>query len=158
MLPRLAQMIKLAIAFAVYLTYPLCGYVCIDIIFNHYVFKWEVANPHRIEYIGRAIYLFVSTINAIAFPNLGPLLALVGAFSISLLNMIFPCIIELCLLYHGSYGRLKWILWKDLVFMLFGWAVFFYGTYSAVVQMIAEYGGRSTPAASTVAESSTNAE
>lgn len=136
---RLAQIIKLAIAFAVYLTYPLCGYVCIDIIFNHYIFKREVKHPHRMEYIGRAIYLAVTTINAIAFPNLGPLLALVGAFSISLLNLIFPCMIELCLLYHESYGSLKWILWKDIIMMLYGWIIFFYGSYTAVESMVSEY-------------------
>lgn len=137
----LARLIKLAIMIAVFLTYPLCGYVPIDIILNHYI--RNETNPHLVEAIVRALYVVVSTLNAIAFPNLGPLLGLVGAFSVSLLNLIFPCILELCVLYSDTYGRMKWILWKNIILAIVGLFTFFYGTYSAVIEMISEYGGPS---------------
>lgn len=138
------MLIKLAFTAAVFLTYPLCGYVPIDIILRHYILKGDEANPHMIEYILRAGYVLVSTLNAIAFPNLGPLLGLVGAFSVSLLNLIFPCVLELCVLYSDTYGHFKWILWKNLILIVLGLLTFFYGTYSAIIHMIEEYGGQKT--------------
>lgn len=126
---------------AVFLTYPLCGYVPIDIILHHYI--QNETNPHFVECILRIGYVVVSTINAIAFPNLGPLLGLVGAFSVSLLNLIFPCILELCVLYSDTYGRFKWILWKNTILIILGLITFVYGTFSAVIHMIDEYGGPS---------------
>ncbi|XP_030571551.1 glutamate transporter polyphemus-like isoform X3 [Drosophila novamexicana] len=139
----LAKVIKVFISVAVFLTYPLSGYVPIDIIMNHYLKKYrELKHPHMIEYIIRTAFVIVCTLNAIAFPNLGPLLALVGAFSISILNIIAPCCIELCLFYHDTYGKLKWKLWKNIVIILFGTLVFVYGSYRAVVDIIREYGGK----------------
>lgn len=135
----LPQIIKFMITFAVFLTFPLTGYVVIDIICNHYLVKMNLKHPHRVEYILRTIFLFIVTINAIASPNLGPLLTLVGTFSISLLNIVFPCSIELCLLFNDSYGRLKWILWKDAILILLGMIVFFYGSYGAILGIIKEY-------------------
>ncbi|KAH8398832.1 hypothetical protein KR222_008358 [Zaprionus bogoriensis] len=137
----LAQMIKLALALAVFLTYPLSGYVPIDIIMNHYVLKKEQKHPIMIEYVTRFLFVLLTTINAIAFPNLGPLLALVGAFSISLLNLIFPCFIEICLLHGDSYGKLKWKLWKDILIIIFGTIVLVYGSFNAIKDIIIEYGG-----------------
>lgn len=134
-----SQMIKLMITIAVFLSFPLTGYVVIDIIFNHYIMKMELKHPHRAEYIFRTIYLIVTTINAIASPNLGPLLALVGTFSISLLNIVFPCFIELCLLFNDTYGRLRWILWKDILLILIGMIIFFYGSHSAIMDIIKAY-------------------
>ncbi|XP_032291111.1 glutamate transporter polyphemus isoform X2 [Drosophila virilis] len=139
----LAKIIKVFISVAVFLTYPLSGYVPIDIIMNHYLKKnRELKHPHVIEYIIRIAFVIVCTLNAIAFPNLGPLLALVGAFSISILNIIAPCCIELCLFYQETYGKLKWKLWKNIVIILFGTFVFVYGSYRAVVDIIKEYGGK----------------
>jgi len=136
----LAQIIKLSIAIAIFLSYPLSGYVPISIIMT-YVLKREVKSPHRIEYIIRVAFVILSTLNAIALPNLGPLLALVGTFSISLLNLVFPCCIELCLIYQDTYGKLLWKLWKNILMILFGLLIFFYGSYRAIADIIEEYGG-----------------
>lgn len=95
---------------AIFFTYSLCGYVVINIIMSHYWNKsGELKHAIIKELILRFVFVIVSTINAVAFSNLGPLLSLVGAFSISLLNLIFPAMIEMCLLYppEYDYGRLK---------------------------------------------------
>ncbi|XP_064545817.1 glutamate transporter polyphemus-like isoform X2 [Drosophila montana] len=135
-----AQLTKLGIALAVYFTYPLSGYVPIEIIMNHYLNKnGKLKHPRMVEYAIRIAFVIVITLNAIAFPNLGPLVALVGAFAISLLNLIFPCCIEMCLLYHDSYGRLKWILIKNILMIIFGMFVLCYGSYSAIRDMVQDY-------------------
>ncbi|XP_030372912.1 glutamate transporter polyphemus-like [Scaptodrosophila lebanonensis] len=141
----LSQFSKFAISLAVFLTYPLAGYVTIDIIMNHYVLKdREVKNPHMIEYAVRFSFVVLNTLNALAFPNLGPLLALVGAFTISILNLIFPAIIEICLLYASTYGTGKWKLWKDIALIIIGAAILVTGTYTAILDIIREYGGGSS--------------
>ncbi|KAL7733891.1 hypothetical protein ACLKA6_011601 [Drosophila palustris] len=134
----LAQIIKLSIAAAIFLTYPLSGYVTINIIMTH-ILKREVKHPHMIEYVIRVAFVILTTLNGIAFPNLGPLLALVGAFSISLLNLVFPCCIELFLIYKDSYGKLLWKLWKNIFMIIFGLLIFSYGSFRAIVDMIDEY-------------------
>ncbi|EDW19587.2 glutamate transporter polyphemus isoform X1 [Drosophila mojavensis] len=139
----LAQVAKMFIAISVFFSFPLSGYVVVDIVCNQYIAKnHNPKNPHRIEYIFRICFVVVCTANAIAFPNLGPLLALVGAFSISLLNIIFPSCIDMCLLYRSSYGPGRWKLVRDLLMLLLGLVILGYGTYSAVIDMIREYSYR----------------
>lgn len=120
-----------------------------------HVLKREVKHPHIIEYVIRVAFVILTTLNGIAFPNLGPLLALVGAFSISLLNLVFPCCIELCLIYKDSYGKLLWKLWKNILIIIFGLLIFFYGSYKAIVDMIDEYGKGSDNKKDTTEEAST---
>lgn len=149
----LAQVIKLFIAISVFFTYPLSGYVVIDIVCNQFIAQnHNPKNPHMIEYIVRILFVLLCTINAIAFPNLGPMLALVGAFSISLLNIIFPCCIELCLLYGSSYGKLRWRLIKDIMMIFIGLLILVYGTYTSIKDMVAEYGGKKNVVESDVPE------
>ncbi|XP_068142401.1 glutamate transporter polyphemus [Drosophila tropicalis] len=139
-----SQLSKALIAIAIFLSYPLSGYVTIDIIMNRYIGRnRELKHPHIIEYAVRITFVIIGTLNAIAFPNLGPLLALVGAFSISLLNLVFPACMELSLYYREpkGYGIGKWKLWKDIVLILVGIVILSYGSYAAIVQMIDEYGG-----------------
>ncbi|KAH8371239.1 hypothetical protein KR093_006715, partial [Drosophila rubida] len=134
----LAKIIKMAIAVAIFLTYPLSGYVTVNIIMD-YLKKRELKHPHFVEYGVRIGFVIVTTINAIVFPNLGPLLSLMGAFSISLLNLIFPCCIELCLIYNDSYGKFRWKLLKNILIIILGLIIFTYGTYTAFLGMIEQY-------------------
>ncbi|KAH8314648.1 hypothetical protein KR074_006493, partial [Drosophila pseudoananassae] len=153
-----AQISKTFIMIAIFFTYPLCGYVVIDIIMNQF---WnrngELKHAVFKEYIVRVVFVLISTINAAAFPNLGPLLSLVGAFTISLLNVIFPAIMEICLLYppEYNYGKLKWKLIKDILLFLFGTFVLVLGTTSSINEMIRNWGGEKTTAEPTTVEDTT---
>lgn len=112
------------------------------------------------EYLVRVAFVLISTINAIAFPDLGPLVSLVGAFSISLLNLIFPAIMEICLLYppEYDYGRLKWKLIKDIILIIIGTFILVHGTYSSIREMIKDWGGTTSTAAPTTSEDTTETE
>ncbi|XP_030372915.1 glutamate transporter polyphemus-like isoform X2 [Scaptodrosophila lebanonensis] len=124
-----------------FLTYPLAGFVTIDIIMNHYILKdRKPKHPHMIEYTVRLLFVLLGTLNAMALPYLGPLVAVVGAFCVSIINLIFPAIIELCLRYNVSYGLLKWRLYKNFLMILAGSIILFSGTYSAIRIMVREYG------------------
>ncbi|EDW78864.2 uncharacterized protein Dwil_GK12488 [Drosophila willistoni] len=135
-----SQISKISIALGVFMTYPLSGYVTIDIIIREWVLKGRsYPHPHMIEYIVRVLFVFLSTINAMAFPKLSPLVALVGSVTISVLNLIFPAFIEMSLLYSNSYGRLKWILVKDILLVILGFSILVHGLYSGTRTMLRTY-------------------
>ncbi|KAH8296230.1 hypothetical protein KR054_003385, partial [Drosophila jambulina] len=123
---------------AIFLTYPLSGYVVIDIIMNQYWNKnGELVSANRKEIIIRIMFVLVTTLNALLPFNLIPLLSLVGALTISLLNLIFPALIDICLYYPPEFreGRPRWKLWKNLLFIIIGFAIFILGTYVAIKEM-----------------------
>ncbi|KAH8314649.1 hypothetical protein KR074_006494, partial [Drosophila pseudoananassae] len=130
----IAKVSQVCIMCAIFLTYSLCGYVVINIIMTHYWNKsGELKHALIKELIVRFLFVVISTVNALGAPDLGPLLALVGAFTISLLNLIFPALIEICLLYppEYTYGKYKWKLIKDIALMLIGSIILVNGTYGA---------------------------
>jgi len=144
---RLSQVAKGFIAAAIFLTYPLAGFVIIDIIMNHFWNKnGDLPNAALKESILRACTVVLICITAIIAPNLGPLLSLVGALTISLLNLVFPALIEICLYYppEYNYGKLKWVLVKDIFYVIVGILILVQGTVFSIKDMISEWGGGDT--------------
>ncbi|XP_033252274.1 glutamate transporter polyphemus-like [Drosophila miranda] len=140
----ISQISKALISLALFLSYPLSGYISIDILVNHYLNRGDrLRHPHVVEYICRVCFVLVSTVNAVAFPNLGPLLAFVGALTISLLNLVFPACIDMCLNYHApyTYGKLRWQLVKNILLIIAGLLILGYCCTLSVQDMMKEYGG-----------------
>lgn len=79
---------------------------------------------------------------AVALPNLGPFISLIGAVCLSTLGMIVPSIIELAV-YHDDpgYGRFKWRLAKNIFLICFGVVGFITGTYVSILEFHAEFSG-----------------
>ncbi|EDV51350.1 glutamate transporter polyphemus [Drosophila erecta] len=148
----LSQVAKTFIAMAIFFTYPLAGFVIIDIIMNHFWNKsGELKNPGLKEGMVRLCTLILVGITGIIAPNLGPLLSLVGALTISLLNLVFPALIEICLYYppEYNYGKLKWKLVKDIFYVIVGILILVQGTIFSIKDMISEWGGDDTTTAGT---------
>ncbi|XP_016956267.1 glutamate transporter polyphemus-like [Drosophila biarmipes] len=140
----LAQVSKTFIAIAIFLSYPLAGYVVIDIIMNHYWNKsGELKHAVLKENVLRVALVLLTTTTGIIAPNLGPLLSLVGALTISLLNLVFPALIEICLFYppEYNYGKLKWKLVKDIFYVIIGLVILVQGTIFSIMNMVKEWGG-----------------
>lgn len=73
---------------------------------------------------------------AIAIPTIGPFMSLIGAVCVSTLGFIFPAIIEMITYYdRPGYGFLNWILWKDILLVLFGIGSFVIGTYISILEI-----------------------
>ncbi|EDW94061.1 glutamate transporter polyphemus isoform X1 [Drosophila yakuba] len=150
----LSQVAKAFIAMAIYLTYPLAGFVIIDIIMNHFWNKsGELKNAVLKESILRVCTVLLICITGIIAPKLGPLLSLVGALTISLLNLVFPALIEICLYYppEYNYGKLKWKLVKDIFYVIIGILILVQGTIFSIMDMISEWGGDETTTEGTTA-------
>lgn len=82
---------------------------------------------------------FFLVVIAAAIPNLGPFISLVGAVCLSTLGMIFPSIIELATYWETEgLGRCYWLLWKNILIILFGILGFVTGTWTSIEEIIME--------------------
>ncbi|XP_064098734.1 uncharacterized protein LOC135209930 [Macrobrachium nipponense] len=137
----LAQAVKITMAIAVYLTYPLQIYVVfemfqpiIDDRFSSYASKIIV------DYCARSVIILITFGLAAAIPNIGLFISLVGALSSSTLSLIFPPIIEI-LTFWEDKGRYYWRIIKCVLICLFGLLGFLAGTATSIKGIIIFFSG-----------------
>jgi proton-coupled amino acid transporter len=75
---------------------------------------------------------------ALAVPNLGSLMGLIGAVCLSTVGIMFPAILETLVYYH-DLGPGRWILWKNVLIFVFGFAGFSTGLYTSILDIIASF-------------------
>ncbi|CAH0697804.1 unnamed protein product [Spodoptera exigua] len=123
--------LKVLMAIMIFVTFALNFWAPFNLVW-HYVSKKH--NPKRYwiwERIYRATFIVIITALAIAFPNIGNLMGLLGAFCLSNIGFIFPAIIELLVVWETpGLGRYKWRLWKNVFVIIIGIFLFVAGTYS----------------------------
>jgi proton-coupled amino acid transporter len=73
---------------------------------------------------------------AIAVPNLGPIISLVGAVCFSTLGLFCPAIIETVTYWENNLG---WRLWKNIIIILFSIIALVTGSYASILEIIQEY-------------------
>lgn len=54
-------------------------------------------------------------------------MAFVGNLCTTLLSLVFPAMMEICLLYPHDYGKKNVYLFKDLLIIIFGLGCFIFG-------------------------------
>lgn len=124
-------------AIAIFLSYSLQFYVPMNIL-------WPAVKDHLYterskqlgEYVVRTALVLATFALAIAIPNLGGVISLVGAFSSSALALIFPPLIEIVTFWPDKLGKNKWILWKNLLIILFGFIGFLIGSYVSILNIL----------------------
>ncbi|XP_050333136.1 proton-coupled amino acid transporter-like protein CG1139 isoform X2 [Bactrocera neohumeralis] len=139
---KLAQSVKLMIAIAIFFTFTLQFYVPVSIIWKGISHKISEERKNISEYALRIALVILCGAIAVALPNLGPFISLIGAVCLSTLGMIIPSVIELAV-YHEDpgYGRFKWRLWKDIGLIIFGIVGFVTGLYVSILEFHAEFSG-----------------
>ncbi|XP_063224883.1 proton-coupled amino acid transporter-like protein CG1139 [Bacillus rossius redtenbacheri] len=95
---------------------------------------------------------------AIAVPNLGPIISLVGAVCYSTMGLFCPASIDLATNWNGDLGRFKHVLWKDLLILALWLVILVLGTYTSVVDIARAYSPDHPAAASNCTESLPNCE
>ncbi|XP_033191566.1 proton-coupled amino acid transporter-like protein pathetic isoform X2 [Bombus vosnesenskii] len=135
----LAQSAKLMIAVAIFLTYGLQFYVPMEIIWKN-LKQYFSSRKLLGEYLVRILMVIFTVGVAIAIPNLGPFISLVGAVCLSTLGLMFPSVIELVTVWEqeNGLGTCYWRLWKNLAIILFGVLGFITGTYVSIQEIIEE--------------------
>lgn len=131
---------KVIIAVAMFLTYSLQFYVPMGIIWKIIKGKFNENNQNIAENLMRIFLVVGTVIIAMAIPNLGPFITLIGAVCLSGLGLIFPAIIEIVTLWEQpGLGKCNWILIKNLFLIVFGIIVLVTGTYVSIIEIYQIY-------------------
>ncbi|KAL7732235.1 hypothetical protein ACLKA6_018474 [Drosophila palustris] len=135
-----AQAVKVLIALAVYCTFGLQFYVCLEIVWDGIKDKCT-KRPIFVNYVLRTVLVTAAVVLAILVPTIAPFMGLIGAFCFSILGLIFPVIIELIVHWDTGFGAGNWILWKNIVITICGVCALVFGSLSAVKDIMKVYGG-----------------
>lgn len=133
-----AQSVKILIALAVYCTYGLQYYVCLEIAWNGIKDRCS-KHPLLMEYVVRTVLVIATVSLAVAVPTIGPFIALIGALCFSILGLVVPALIEIVTFWEHGLGPGRWRLWKNLVMIAFGFMALSFGTYTSIIDIIDEY-------------------
>nr|XP_053654390.1 proton-coupled amino acid transporter-like protein pathetic [Cherax quadricarinatus] len=132
----LAQTVKLLMAIAVYMTYPLQMYVPVEILLPAVTRHFHTKCTKTIaEYVFRTAMVLLTFVFAASVPNIGLFISLIGAVSSSTLALVFPPIIELITFWPDT-GRCHWVLVKDVVICVFGILGFITGTFTSISAIV----------------------
>ncbi|XP_049884770.1 proton-coupled amino acid transporter-like protein pathetic [Pectinophora gossypiella] len=133
-----AQIVKLSIAVAVYCTFGLQFFVCVDIMWNCIKDKFT-KRPDLADYIMRTILVTLCVLLAVAVPTIGPFMGVIGAFCFSLLGLIAPAFIEIITFWDIGFGRGNFLIWKNVFVFIFGLFALVFGSKDAIISIIEIY-------------------
>lgn len=133
----LAHSVRAVMAASIFLSYGLQFYVPMSIVWPYVRSKLssEKALKHG-EAVTRFVLISITFLAAALIPNLSGIISLVGAFSSSGLALIFPPVIEIMTFWPDQLGKHNWVLWKDILIILFGLTGFVFGTITSVKNLL----------------------
>ncbi|XP_014242308.1 proton-coupled amino acid transporter-like protein pathetic [Cimex lectularius] len=133
-----AQAVKILVALAVFCTYGLQYFVCLEIVWDAVKDKSKM-NKTVYEYLVRTILTTTTVLLAVAVPTIGPFLGLLGAFCFSLLGLLIPAVIEIVTFWEKGVGPGRWILWKNIFVLIFGLLALVFGSYTSIEEIAMLY-------------------
>lgn len=136
---RAAQVVKISIAIAVYCTFGLQFFVCVEIMWNSIKDRYT-KRPDLADYIMRTILVTLCVLLAVAVPTISPFMGVIGSFCFSLLGLIAPAFIEIITFWDIGFGPCKFMIWKNLLVCIFGLFALVFGTKDAVIEIARIYG------------------
>lgn len=83
------------------------------------------------EYFIRAAFVTLTTLLAIAVPNLALIISIMGALCMTMTGFLFPAIVDICIMY-SEHGVKCGYISRDLLIFLFGLSGFTTGIYVAI--------------------------
>lgn len=130
---------QLLIALAMLFTFGLQFFVPMDVLLRKIEHKLR-KRRNISEIILRTGIMIAMGGLAIAIPDLGPIISLIGAIFFVTLGLFTPAFIETVFMQsNGGFGKFNWILWKNVLIMLFSLVAMLAGTYSSFQDIIALY-------------------
>ncbi|XP_043465097.1 proton-coupled amino acid transporter-like protein pathetic [Leptopilina heterotoma] len=133
-----AQAVKILVGAAVFCTFGLQFYVCLDIGWNAIKGKCE-KRPLLANYIMRTVLVTGSVLLAVAVPTIAPFIGLLGAFCFSILGLLIPVFIETVTYWDIGFGPGNWVAIKNIVICIIGVLALVFGSQSALVDIIKVY-------------------
>lgn len=133
-----AQIVKILIALAVFCTFGLQFYVCLEIGWDALKTRFT-KRPLLVNYMMRTILVTAAVFLAVAVPTIGPFVGILGAFCFSILGLIVPVFIEMVTYWEQGFGRYNWIIWKNVIIVAFGCLALYFGSKSSIEEIIKLY-------------------
>ncbi|XP_004924926.1 proton-coupled amino acid transporter-like protein CG1139 [Bombyx mandarina] len=131
-----AQAAKLIFALSIFLSFPLQNFVAYNIIWRRLKKKITGKKKCPIDYALRILLVLVPWALAIAVPQLGPFISLFGALCLSLLAVVFPGLIDVCIWYPDRYGLCYYKLLRDVFIIIAGLVCLVSGSYSSMIEIV----------------------
>lgn len=133
-----AQTVNVLIGLAVFFTFGLQFYVCIDIAWT--AIKERVQKNKTVaEYILRTVMVTVCVALAIAVPTIIPFVSLIGAFCFSILGLMVPVAIEVLTFWDKGFGKFNWKFFKNAIVVFIGLLALIFGSKSAILDIVGMY-------------------
>lgn len=173
-----AQAVKVCIALAVFCTFGLQFFVCLEIGWDSIKDNFT-QRPTLVNYVMRTVLVAAAVLLAVAVPTISPFIGLIGAFCFSILGLLIPVsilfcvhfvvaeasyiifflillkvIIEMVTYWDSGFGPLNWIIWKNVIVCIFGILALVFGSKSSIEEIILMYAP--TPTNTTIVEMITN--
>ncbi|XP_055377112.1 proton-coupled amino acid transporter-like protein pathetic [Condylostylus longicornis] len=133
-----AQIVKVFIGLAVYCTFGLQFYVCLQIVWDGVKDKCT-KRPLMVNYVIRTVLVTAAVVLAVAVPSIAPFMGLIGAFCFSILGLLLPVFIEMVVYWDDGFGKYNWIIWKNIVITIFGVLALIFGSLSAIKDIMLLY-------------------
>ncbi|KAG4077274.1 hypothetical protein HA402_009903 [Bradysia odoriphaga] len=133
-----AQIVKILIALAVFCTFGLQFFVCVEIVWNGIKDRFT-KRPTVVNYVMRTVLVTLAVLIAVAVPTISPFIGLIGAFCFSILGLLVPIAIEFVTYWDQGFGKWNWIIWKNLIVAIFGVFALIFGSKSAIEEIISMY-------------------
>jgi solute carrier family 36 (proton-coupled amino acid transporter) len=133
-----AQIVKVLIALAVFCTFGLQFYVCLEIGWDAIKDKFT-KRPLLVNYMMRTVLVTAAVLLAVAVPTIGPFVGLLGAFCFSILGLLVPVFIEMVTYWDQGFGKFNYIIWKNVIVCLFGLLALYFGSKDAIIDIMKVY-------------------
>ncbi|XP_003707664.1 solute carrier family 36 member pathetic [Megachile rotundata] len=133
-----AQVVQILIALAVYCTFGLQFYVCLDIAWNGIKDRFQ-KKPLLANYILRTVIVTGAVLLAVIVPTIGPFIGLIGAFCFSILGLLIPVFIETVTYWDVGFGAGNWVALKNIIICIIGFMALVFGSRSSLIQIVALY-------------------
>lgn len=133
-----SQVCKILIGLAVFCTFALQFFVCLDIAWAEIKDRFQ-NRPVLANYVLRVVMVILCVALAIAVPTIGPFMGLIGAFCFSILGLIVPVFMETITYWDVGFGWCKWVAIKNIIITIFGILALVFGSSDAISSIIEVY-------------------
>ncbi|RZC37658.1 proton-coupled amino acid transporter 4 [Asbolus verrucosus] len=133
-----AQAVNILVGLAVFCTYGLQFYVCLDIAWTQLKHRFE-KRANLANYTMRTVLVTISVLIAVAVPKIVPFVGLIGAFCFSILGLMCPVFIEVVTFWDKGFGKYNWKIVKDVIIILTGMLALVFGSKSAIADIIKDF-------------------
>ncbi|XP_031357403.1 proton-coupled amino acid transporter-like protein CG1139 isoform X2 [Photinus pyralis] len=141
-----AQVCKLALAVAMFLTYTVQYYVAVDIAWTQYL-STKFANNKRsriYEYTLRTLLVLLTFVLAVSVPALDLFISFFGALSLSIVGISVPVIVETCTFWYQRRGwRFYLMVVINSLLVAFSLLGLVAGTFTSINEIVHTFSNKS---------------